>query len=265
MANPCVLKADVARARLLSLGTTQTALADRCGVDLRTLQRWFAGGRARLEDAERVAAALGVGTSEIWEGVPSLALQSLFAPIRALLRRTVKHEGSLGHALRLALAHFELFDRHVAFSAHPTQGFVHREAIASEERDQFAVLQVDTFGAESLRLSFGTQVGHSFRYEFGEVCVHKGRVILSEHFHTRSVRAELASDATFHVWVWAPSEMRELVVTADHDVRIRRAPVRGEHAVCFRPAAMHLRAARLSPVYDRIRGHRGDRVDVEAR
>ena len=44
---------------------------EMAGLDVRTLQRWFAGQPGSLDDAERVAAALGLGTAEVFVGAPT--------------------------------------------------------------------------------------------------------------------------------------------------------------------------------------------------
>jgi hypothetical protein len=117
------------------------------------------------------------------------------------------------------------------------------------------------------------QVGRRFRYAFGEVRVASGEAHLVEHFHTRSARAPIDTRGAFHVYVWVPAEMRELVVVVDRDVTIERPPgahalvfdlraPETRHALCFRPSAMHLREAALPPTFDRVVGPREGRIDV---
>jgi len=272
VANPCILRADRARARLSELGLTQGALAERCDVELRTVQRWFAGGRASLVDAERFAAELGLGTAELFEGVPSDQEPAAFASLRAALGFFGAREGTLSLALRAALENFEYFDRSISFAAHPAHGYVARVVMRPTDRDRFAPFRVVLRPGACARLAFHAQVARAFRYGFGEIRIDATRATLVEHFHTRSAVAERAADGAFEVHVWNASEMRELVVVGDHPFAFVRDAAdasslfdlddpRTEHAVCFRPAPMHLRRAGFSPVFDRIVGLRDGRID----
>ena len=124
------------------------------------------------------------------------------------------------------------------------------------------------------RLGRLTQVARRFRYEFGEVRVTSSEARLVEHFHTRTVKAPLDASGRFQVWVWTPRELAELVLVADRDVDVVRDPARASdlfdlrkeetrHAVCSRPAPMHLREVGLPPTFDRIAGPRDGRVDTQ--
>lgn len=259
------------RARLSAIGLTQTALAERCGIELRTFQRWLAGGRVRLDDAERVAVALGVGTGMIFDGVPQQ--EPLVTQVRAAMRVLGTRVGAIGGAFRLSLEHFDFLLRSASFSAHPPVGYVHREPVAPEAQHAFVVLHVHPPQGRALRIALTTQVGSRFRYEFGELEVSETEVVAVEHQHTRSARALRAPDGSFALWSWAPPEMRALVLVSTEDVWVRRSPEHGlqlfdlgdpgtRHAVCTRPAPMHLRAAGLPRVFDRVVGPREGRIDV---
>lgn len=267
----CTLDPVRARRRLASTGGTQTALARSLDVELRTLQRWFAGSTLRVDDAERVASALGVGTAELSDdlppdaGSPFVALRSLLA----ILRRT---EGPMLHAVRATLEHFQFVDTYLAFDAHPRHGFVRRHAIDATDVHRFHVLRITPTSGRDLRMRFAAQVARRFRYEFGEVGLHGDVVTLVEHFHTRSVCAVRRDDGSFDVHVWVPSEMKELVVVANTEFDVRALPPPrtdrfdldapgNRHALCFRPAAMHLRQAGLPDTFDRLDGSRDGRVD----
>lgn len=276
MANPCLLRVEVARGRLHALGMTQTMLAERSGHELRTLQRWFAGGRVGLEDAERLAAACGLGTAELFEGVPELGV-SPFTRLRSLLSWIRLRESELGHAIYATLENFDFIDSFVEFSSHPAHGFVHRILIEPADRHGFLRLRVEPRRTPT-RLSFGGQVARRFRYLFGEVEVGSGAVVLVESFHTRSSMARRRPDGSFDLFAWIGRDMRELVVVSDQEVDVTRLPVdEGKdasifdladgataHAVCFRPSAMHLRDAGFSAAFDRVRGSRDARIDALA-
>ncbi len=277
MAHPCRLRPDVARARLARVGATQSSLARDCGFELRTVQRWFAGGSVALADAEQLAQALGVGTEDLFDGVPPDG-GTAFARIRTAPKLLRHVDGSLAQALRAVVEHFEMFDRHVSLSVHPARGFVHRFAMRREERGRFQVVRFgpltgDDAGAP-YRVRFMTQVARRFRYEFGEVRVGAGEARLVEHFHTRTAKAPLDATGRFLVFVWTPRELAELVLVADRDVEVAREPARAtdlfdlrkeetRHAVCFRPAPMHLREVGLPPTFDRVAGPREGRVDTQ--
>lgn len=270
MGSLCTVRGPDLRARLSALGLTQTALADRCELPLRTLQRWLSGGRLRLADAERVAEALGVGTSMVFDGVPQ---GSVLTHLRTASRLLGTRAGAMSGALRLTLEHFDFVERLLSLHAHPREGYVHREAITPDDQHGFIVLQVQLPRGRACRVALTTQVGRHFRYEFGELQVAAEEVIALEHLHTRSARAPRATDGSFSLWTWAPPEMRALVLVASEDLRVRRVEGRGlqlfdlgdprtRHAVCTRPAPMHLRAAGLPSVFDRLVGPREGRIDV---
>ncbi len=276
MAHPCRLRVDVARARLARLGATQTSISRECGFELRTVQRWFAGGSVSLADAEQLAAALGLGTEDLFDGVPSEAA-SAFARLRAAPRLLRHVDSSLAQALRTMLDHFEFIDRHVSLSTHPGTGYVHRLPMAIEERRRFQVLRIALAPGDdrtSYRVRFMAQVGRRLRYEFGEVRVASGEAQLAEHFHTRSARAPLDARGRLSVWVWIPRELAELVLVSDRDLEVEREPGAASdlfdlrrpetrHAVCFRPATMHLREAGLPASFDRVVGPREGRIDPQ--
>lgn len=270
MAHPCRLRVDVARARLARLGLTQTALARLSDVELRTMQRWFAGAGVAYVDAEGMARALGVGTHDLFDGIPE-STGSVFTRLRDVVRLLGNRNGTLAQAVRISLEQFAYIDEHVAFTAHPAHGFVHRIPIRALRPHGFAVLHLR--GAPVARYAFHTQLGARFRYAFGEIQVAQRAARLVEHFHTRTSTAALAGDGEVTAFVWIPKEMRELVIVADHDLDValdvEDAPVfdlrdpRTAHAVCFRPAPMHLRDAGLPPTFDRVVGPRAGRIDAD--
>lgn len=260
---------------MAQLGIQQADLAARCGVDARTLQRWRAGGRAALEDAEKLANALGVGTAEVFDGVPEDA-DSPFQLLRSVLSVLRVRQGTLARAFHTTFEHFGFVDSFVTFAAHPRRGFVTRLVVTPQYRNAFMVVRLATATRERASILFSAQVASRFRYEFGQVEFKRDRVVLIEHFHTRSACAPVSPAGYVDVWVWVASELRELVVVSDVDVAVSVVPGvdaqvetlfdLGEdetrHAVCFRPSAMHLRAAGLPSVFDRVLGSRDGRVDV---
>lgn len=262
----------MARARLAALDLTQASLASQSGVDPRTVQRWFAGGRAAVEDAERAAAVLGVGTAEAWDGVPE-ATESPFARLRSVLAVVRLREGTLGGAFAAMLENFGFLDSLIRFSAHPPRGFVQRMRIEPADRHAFAVFRVSPAARLPLAIECSGQVARRFRYVFGELALDPERALLTESFHTRSALAKPHADGSVDVHVWVGADMQELVLCAASDFRVRRLARAGSstfdlddpgntHAVCFRPSAMHLREAGLGRVFDRVRGSRDGRIDV---
>jgi transcriptional regulator with XRE-family HTH domain len=268
MANPCRMKAEAVRERMAVLGLTQAELAERCGLELRTLQRWMAGGRVSVDDAERIARALGLGTRLCFDGVPIAHLGSPFARVAPFARLLSRSDEALSQAFKVVLDQFSFVDRHTSFIPHPPDGYVQRLAIPRIGVQGFERLtlqpSVDRRGSQ--RITFAAQVGRRFRYEFGEIRIEGEQLRLVEHFHTRALRALRAADGSFALWVWISPELRELVVVSDADFRLwpielgRRlqtfdsdAPD-NRHALCFRPSAMHLRAAGLEPSFDRMLG-----------
>jgi len=273
MASHCHLDPSRARARLATLGLTQTALAEQAGVELRTLQRWLAGGRTRLDDAERVAGALGMGTAELFHGVPDEATDSPFTGLRQAARLLGTRDWTVAHALRTALRSFDFIDRHASFTSHPRRGFVRRAPMDSARAHRFAVVRLRFPGPAPSRLVLGAQIARSFRYDFAEITLDGQEAELVELFHTRTVRAPLDLDGGLWAYVWVASEMRELVVMGDRDLELEDHPeVHADlfdlgapttrHAVCSRPSSMQLRDAGASPVHDRVVGERRGRVDV---
>ena len=273
MAQHCRIDAAAARARFAALGLTQTSAAEHARLELRTLQRWLAGGRTRLEDAETLAEALGVGTAELFAGVPDEAADSPFARLRPALRLLGTREWALAHALRTTLDEFQFIDRHASFTAHPRRGFVRRLPMGPARAHRFDVVRLSWPGEPPSRLVLGAQIGRRFRYDFAEVTIARGEAELVELFHTRSACAPLDADGSLWAYIWVSSEMRELVVMADRDISLEDHPEvildlfdlgapATHHAICSRPSSMQLRAAGLSAVHDRVVGERRGRVDT---
>lgn len=269
MAQACSLRRDEARARLAKLGMSQSSLADQLGLPLRTVQRWFAGGRTSLEKAEAVAMALGLGTAELFDGVPSGG-RSPFIFLRGLAAFLGRRDSPLVHAAATIVRSFEILDMHVTFAAHPLRGYVRRIAFEPDAPPGFARFGISPL--QATRIAFGAQVTRSLGYEFGVVAREGDELILIEHFHTRSMRARAEPRGCFEVEIWVPHEMRELILVADADLDARLlstrrhdifdlADPRNAHALCFRPAPTHLRQVALPTFDDRLRGHREGRVD----
>lgn len=256
------MRTEVARARLAALGLSQTALAASLGVELRTLQRWFAGTPTQLANAEAVARALGLGTAELFDGVRA-EWGSPFAFLRGLASVLGTRESPFVRAAEVVLEQWSFLDTYISFASHPRQGHVRRLELDPSLACGFARFHVQPGAAR--RLVFGAYVAPRLRYDFGAVSLEEGRADLVEYFHTRAMRAPRAADDSFELDVWIPREMSELVVIADADVLIRPIPnvdrlvfVRDRrqnaHALCFRPAPSHLRQAGLPPHDDRVRG-----------
>src|SRR5688500_18273076 len=157
------MKADQVRERMSVLARTQLELAQLCEVDLRTMQRWLAGTRVSLADAERVAAALGVGPAEIFEGVP-LEDDGLPEHVRSVLRLVSAREGDFAQGLRLAFETFEELNLHVSFSAHPARGYVWRFPLDGSLHHGFVPFRVRVPSGEctlTVRAQLGRRFGRS--------------------------------------------------------------------------------------------------------
>jgi transcriptional regulator with XRE-family HTH domain len=280
------IKLEVARARMTALGLTQQELAARCAVDVRTVQRWFAGQSVGLGDAERVAAALGVGTSLVFAGIAVDHEGLLPASLRRVLRVLSGRENAFAQGLGLAVEHYDVLQRAVSFAAHPTHGYVTRVSLGDPPLHGFAVLRVQLVEQVEARprarepsqearcaLSVHAQLGPRFSFSLARVQVRDTRVELLETFCTRSMVSELSPEQTFDVWLWGALDSRELLLISEQPVRISRVATaprtlfeldapETRHAVCIRPSPSHLRRASLPPGFDRIAGDRTGRVEL---
>lgn len=267
MANPCTMRAQVVRARLKTLGYSQARLAEHCGFELRTLQRWIAGQRVSVDDAERVARELGLGTTECFDGVPERHFDTAFTSIRPLLGWASKRLGPLGSALGVVLDNFEFIDDQVSFAPHPGSGFVQRRSIAPGYGSTFAVLAL-TPSVPTQHFKMSVQAAPRFRFHSGDIRVADGSAHLTEYFFTREMRAPLDDRGSLQMWAWLYPRMPELVVQSAEDFELSEPDLQVgrnlfdlsspelAHAVCFRPSAMHLRSAGLPPAFDRVVGSR---------
>ncbi|HEX6243155.1 MAG TPA: helix-turn-helix transcriptional regulator [Polyangiales bacterium] len=265
------MKVERVRERMNTLGQTQQELALRCLVDLRTLQRWLSGTRVNLGDAERVACALGMGTAELFEGVPSDS--GLFpAQLRGVLRLLSAREGDFAQGLRLSLETYAELSEEVSFAAHPARGYVWRFMLSAAQQGGFVPFRMRVPMARCT-LSVRAQIGRRLSYRLGHAEFRDDRVEMLEVFNTRSMLAQLSSTRELDLYVWGSGDRRELVFICDQPVEL--APLAkpvissfdlaapgAQHALCFRPGPVHLRAAGLPMGFDRMLGPRGERVDV---
>ena len=267
MGYPCRMRTDVVRARLRDMCLSQTELARQSAVELRTLQRWLAGQGVPIEGAEAVAATLGLGTRDCFDGIPD----SHYAPPLARLRRWLRwlpgSQGDLGIGLRAIADHFDFITDGISFVPHPAHGFVVRQPIDRDRVHAFSVLRIAS-SAEQGQMTFWGQTSGRLRYLFGRLMLDAERITLDEHFHMRRVCAPRREDGSFDIWVWSPPDMRCAVLVSDVPVErtaFDMAPTpqlfaadaeHSRHAVCFRPSVMGLRAAGLPAHFDRVTGER---------
>jgi transcriptional regulator with XRE-family HTH domain len=193
---------DRVRARMLELALTQAELAAACDVDVRTTQRWLAGQRVSVADAERVAIALGVGTADLFAGVPRDAEQLIPDSVRSVLRLVSAREGDFAQALRLAMEHYEELTRSVWISAHPAHGYVARVSMMDLPRHGFVQLRLRLASPDTSVLA-RAQVGRRFGYAMGRIRVRAGHAQMLEPFQTHSMVATLTTEQELLCHVWA--------------------------------------------------------------
>jgi len=253
---------------------TQASLASACNVEVRTLQRWFAGQRVTLEDAERLAGALGVGTADVFDGVPEDGIATTLRRIAQIQRLLSARDGPFTQGLRLMDEHFQLVYESVWFSAYPTSGFVFRHTVPVQDRNGFVVLRV-TPSAERASILLRSQVGRNLAIAMGRVNVDGSAVCLLETFMVRSMLARRLDDGSFWLWVWSGIEQRELMLVSTTEFQVTVAmpsaeqrqifdltAARGDHTVCLRPGVTQLRAAGLPMGFDRLLARDTSRVDI---
>jgi transcriptional regulator with XRE-family HTH domain len=254
-----------------ALGRTQQELAQRCAVDLRTVQRWLAGQRVSIEDAERVAADLGMGTAELFHGVPA-DVEGVPSHVRSVLRLLSARDGDFAQGLRLAFETYEDLSLDVSFSSHPARGYVWRFPLGSELHHGFVPFRA-RLSQRNCMLTVRAQIGRRFGYTLGRAWVRDGRVAMLETFSTRSMLAELSEDGELDLFVWGSGDRRELFIICDQPANVEQLPdtidatldltaPRMRHALCFRPGNVHLRTAGLPYGFDRVIGPREGRMDV---
>ncbi|MFT3924042.1 MAG: helix-turn-helix transcriptional regulator [Myxococcales bacterium] len=271
MATRCTLRTDVARARMGALGQTQASLASACDIDVRTVQRWFAGQGVNLADAERVAVHLGVGTGDLFEGVPAEAGPT-GARLRLLQRLLGARDIAFAQGFRLLGEHFDIVLESVSFAAHPVHGFVSRHSIAESFRHGFVVFRL-ACGEQAANLEVRCQVGRQFSYVVGKVRLRGDQAAMVETFQNHSMLARRAPDGSLALWFWVGAEHREVVFVGNREFTTTLEPrahsqlcaldgPEAPHILCFRPNVVDLRAAGLPRGFDRLTGPREGRVDV---
>jgi transcriptional regulator with XRE-family HTH domain len=266
------MKVEQVRERMTVLAQTQQELAQRCEVDLRTLQRWLSGTHVNLSDAERVAAALGMGTAELFEGVSGHDEGLFPAHLRGALRLLSAREGDFAQGLRLVFATYSELSEEVSFAAHPAHGYVWRFALLGAQQQGFVPFRVKVPMA-ACNLSVRAQIGRHLGYSVGHAQFRDERVEMLEVFATRSMLAQLSSTRELELHVWGSPDRRELQFICDQPIELEllARPVSStfdlsapgaEHALCFRPGPVHLRSAGLPMGFDRVIGPRDGRMDV---
>ncbi|MET0341238.1 MAG: hypothetical protein ABW252_09555 [Polyangiales bacterium] len=265
------LSAEPARARMAVLGLTQAALAAACAIEVRTLQRWFAGQAVGRADAERIAAALGVGTAEVF-GDMAHERTDVDAKVALVMRALGTRESAFAQGLRLIREHLGFVLQAISFAGHPTHGFVARHEVSPHFGSGFLVASIAAEAA-SLDLSVRMQLGRRLGYVGANLRARGATVSLAEVFSSRSMVAPRTEAGGFDLWIWIGPETREVILVANATFSVRcdttRAPrvcdldsAETTHALCVRPGPNQLRAAGLPNGFDRVTGDRAGRADV---
>jgi hypothetical protein len=269
------LRSSVARARLQSLGLTQSSLAAVCGLDIRTVQRWFAGRPMRLVEAERVASALQVGTADLFEDLPEspMTAMALFA---FLGRLPVLRDHPSAPLLRSVPARFANFMSPLQFRAHPLHGLVSTIPLPERDRHRFIALRLRGLG-HATKIQLVIRLSRSVLFERARVLVRGDEAFLMENSLVRSMRGRRrADDGSFDVWYWVGAEASELLVVCEEELVVTKVEVpeelrasfdmahhATENAVCIRPTFTNVTDAGLPRCFDRIANRDIARVDVE--
>lgn len=265
----------MARARLAALDLTQSALAIICELDVRTVQRWFAGQPVRFEEAERVAAALRIGTADLFSGVPEHGGHGgVFELLAAMCRLPLVRDHPSAQVIRSVPSHFGEFLAPVSFRSHPLHGYTHPFALARDAAQGFSAFRVQgATSHETLRISI--RLAPSVLVERAQVLVRDEHAWLVETHMSRSMRAPRRADGSFDVWYWVGHEASELLFAAESTLSVEAlgspladrtifdmASPEAAHAVCIRPAVTQLASAGLARGFDRVLHRDVSRVEV---
>jgi transcriptional regulator with XRE-family HTH domain len=263
------LRVERAKNRLSALGITQVELAEACSVDVRTIQRWLAGGRLKIDDAERVASALRLGTAELCEGVPEPG--SALARVRAMHKALVARDGAVAQLLRMIPRLYPHMMEHVTFDAHPPLGHVYGVRPPASLRG-FLVIRLTPTGP-SMAIDVMERLLPSLMIERARIGVRPGEVWLLERFEPRSAYAALAPDGWFDLWFWVGEQTREIIFVSREELTVEviegarstefdLATPGALHAVCVRPGVAQLREAGLPRGFDRVLHRDHARLDL---
>lgn len=275
MSKKVTLRSDLARARLAALELTQSSLAVICELDIRTVQRWFAGQPVRLTEADRVATALRVGTADLFEGVPEEGDSAVFALFSLMARLPGLRDHPSAQVLRTVPAHFAEFMAPLLFRPHPLRGFVSTVPLLPAQRGGFIALRLAS-PTPRATLRVMIRLGRAVLVERARLEVRAERVSLVESHMVRSMCAARRSDGSFELWYWVGDESSELLIVSKPELRVQQVslpePLRRSfdmrhdataHALCIRPGITQLAAAGLSRGFDRIANRDTTRVDID--
>jgi transcriptional regulator with XRE-family HTH domain len=266
------LRTERARELLAGAGLSQADLAQTCGVDVRTVQRWLAGGRLEAEDAERVARALEVGTAELCEGGNSAEPPGTFARIRTMHRALVSRDGAVAQLLRLIPRVYPHIIEGVVFAAHPERGYVYAFEKPGEKARGFVVARIAPRSPRA-RVRVLERILPALLVERARMRVAEAEVWLVEHFEPRSAATQPHSAGWFDLWFWMGSATREVLLVSDVELSVQMvetaprtsldlATEEAAHAVFVRPGVSQLREAALPSGHDRVLNRHLARVDV---
>jgi transcriptional regulator with XRE-family HTH domain len=266
------LRTERARELLAAAGLTQADLAQACDVDVRTVQRWLAGGRLEAEDADRVARALEVGTAELCESGNSAERPGTFARIRAMHRALVSRDGAVAQLLRVIPRLYPHIIDGVVFAAHPERGYVYAFEKPGEKARGFVVARI-TPRTPRARVRVLERILPALLVERARIRVDEADVWLVEHFEPRSAATQPHSAGWFDLWFWVGSPTHEVLLVSDVELSLQMidAPPRTSldlateetaHAVFVRPGVSQLREAELPRGHDRVLNRHLARVDV---
>jgi hypothetical protein len=268
-----VLRVEVARARLAALGLSQSALAVVCELDVRTVQRWFAGQPVRLPEAERVARALCIGTADLFDGVPEKGLGGVFELFALMSRLPLVRDHPSAQVMRRVPEHFGEFMAPLSFRPQPRHGLVASQPLPARLQHRFGVFRVHTRAPlDTLRITI--RLAASVLVERAEVRLRSNDVWLVEIHSTRSIRALRRDDGSFDLWYWIGVEASEVLFVSREELTVEPVTTPSDalhfdmsspstqHAVCIRPAVTHLASAGLPRGFDRILHRDITRVEV---
>lgn len=264
------LATEFVREQMRERDLTQRELASRVHVELRTLQRWFAGASVDVASAERIAKELQCGMGVLCVELPASyprAPLAWFGPASPWTRLLKRYDASLAAEVTSLGRRWHHWTSLLQFHGQPVERTVIRLPGTLEFEHRFLPLRVRLRGeAQRARLLFMAQVNPRVRFSFGEVTVEGDATRLEEYAFTRALAGRRDADGSFKVLVWISPDLKEVVIASEAQFEVERWERRNADAtlfhaaasdlagaVCFRPSSMDLRAAGLPGWDDRYR------------
>jgi transcriptional regulator with XRE-family HTH domain len=270
------LRVEVARARLASLNLTQSSLAVLCELDIRTVQRWFAGRPVGLPEADDLARTLRIGTADLFEHVPDDEGSSLLYLMSLVSRMPFLRDRGATVFVRKTRTLFQEFLAPLVFRRHPLHGYVVPVALPTAARHGFMALRIGApAGSSALKLVL--RLAPAVLDERAVLEVRECEVSMFENHFVRSMRAARRElDGSFELWFWVGDEASEVLVVSTQEVSIDPITLPAElqctfdmshpataHALCVRPTLTQVARAELPRGFDRVTHRDPSRVDME--